>query len=95
MATSLSIFDDNIFEGICKIKYKFRGNDKKCKMFGIKYEYCNYFLKQTSFKVNLIGSKCLCCLKIYQNKFDEKLKERFFIADKISSHGNNKFVSLL
>ena len=29
------------------------------------------------------------------NKFNEKLKQQFFITQKISNHGNNKFILLL
>ena len=35
------------------------------------------------------------CNKNYQQKFDEKLKERFFNTYKFSNHDNNKFVLLL
>ena len=37
----------------------------------------------------------MCCNKIYQYKFDEKLKERFFNTYKFSNHDNNKFILLL
>ena len=37
----------------------------------------------------------MCCYKNYQYKFDEKLKDRFFIAYKFSNHGDNKFILLL
>ena len=48
-------------------------------IFRIKYKYCNYFLEYTNFKNDLIEYKCLCCNKTYQQKFDEKLKERFLM----------------
>ena len=35
-------------------------------------------VEYTNFKDDLILYKCLCCSKNYQQKFDEKLKERFF-----------------
>ena len=35
-------------------------------------------VEYTNFKDDLIECKCLCCNKIYQHKFDEKLKEQFF-----------------
>ena len=38
--------------------------------------------------------KSLYCNKNYQQKFDEKLKERFFNTYKFSNHGNNKFILL-
>ena len=39
--------------------------------------------------------KFLCCNKNFQQKSDEKLKERFFNTFKFYSHDNNKFVLLL
>ena len=39
--------------------------------------------------------KYLCCNKNYQQKFDQKLKERFFNIHKFSNHNNNKFILLL
>ena len=38
---------------------------------------------------------CLCCNFPYQQKFDEKLKERFFNTCKFSNHDNNEFILLL
>ena len=35
-------------------------------------------------------NKYLCCNKNYQQKFDEKLKERFLNTYKFSNHDNNK-----
>ena len=78
MTSSLSNFVNNLFEGIHKIECKYRHNDKKCETCRIKYKYWNCFLEYTNFKDDLIGHKCLCCNKNYQQKFDEKLKERFF-----------------
>ena len=34
---------NDLAEGIHKIKYKYRYNDKKCEYCGIKYKYCNWF----------------------------------------------------
>ena len=48
---------------------------KKCQTGRIKYKYCECFLEYTNFKDDLIGYKCLCCSKKYQQKFDENLKE--------------------
>ena len=59
----------------------------------IYYIYC--FLEYTNFKDDLIRYKCFCCSKNEQKKFDEKLKERFFNAYKVSHHDNNKFILLL
>ena len=37
----------------------------------------------------------MLCNKNYQQKFDEKLKERFFSTYKCSNHDSNKFILLL
>ena len=76
MASSLSNLVNNFSEGIYRTKCKFGHNDKKCETCGIKYKYCNCFLK--IYKDDLIKYKYLCCNKNYQHKFEEKLKERFF-----------------
>ena len=36
--------------------------------------------------------KFLSCSKNYQQKFDEKLKERFFNTYKFPNHDSNKFI---
>ena len=95
MASSLSNFVNNLSEGIHKIKFKYRHNDKKCEICRVKCKYCHCFLKYTNVKDDLIKYKCLCCNKNYQQKFDEKLKERFLNTYKFSSHPNNKFILLL
>ena len=46
--------------------------------------YCDYFLEYTNFKDDLREYKCLNCNKRYRQKFDEKLKERFFKTCKFS-----------
>ena len=67
MARSLSNLVNNLSEGIHKIRCKYRHHDNvKC------------FLKYTNFKNDLIEYKCLRCNKNYQQKLDEKLKERVF-----------------
>ena len=78
MTSSLSNLNNNISEGIHKVKCKHRHDDKKCETCGIKYKYCNFFLEYTNFKDDLIEYKCLCCNKNYQHKFDKKLKKFFF-----------------
>ena len=45
------------------------------------------------FKDDLIVYKCFCCN--YQQKFDKKLKERFFNTYEFSNHDNNKSILLL
>ena len=52
---------------------------KKCETCGIKYKHCDCFLEHANFKDDLIEYKCLSCNKIYQRKFDEKLKGKFLI----------------
>ena len=43
----------------------------------MKYKYCNFFLKYTDFKDDLIEYKYVCCNKNYQQEVAEKLKEQF------------------
>ena len=95
MVSSLSNLVNNLSQGICRIKCKFRKDDKKFETCGIKYNYCNCFLEYTNFKDDLLEYKCLCCNKNYQQKFDEKLKEQFFNTYKFSIHDINKFILLL
>ena len=40
-------------------------------------------------------NKCLCCNKNYHQKFDEKLKKRFFNTDNFSNHDNTTKLNLL
>ena len=68
---------------------------KKCETCGIKYKYCNCFLKYTNFKDDLIEYKFLSCNRIYQWKYDKKLKERFFNTYNFFNYNNNKLIILL
>ena len=68
---------------------------KKYETCRTKYKYCDCFLKYINFKDDLKEYKCLCCNKNYQQKFDERLKERFLNTYKFSKHDNNKFILLL
>ena len=95
MARSLSNLVNNLYEGIHRIKCKYKHDNKKCETCGIEYKYCDCFFEYPNFKNDLIERKCLCCNKNYQNKFDEKLKERYFNTYKSSNHDNNKFILLL
>ena len=95
MASSLSNLSNNLSEAIHKIKCKFGHDDKKCETCRIKYKYCDCFLENTHFNDGLIEYKCLCCNKNDQNKFDEKLKARFFNTYKFFNRDNNKFILLL
>ena len=76
MASSLSNHLNNLSEGIHRIKCKYGHDDIKCETCRNKYKYCNCFLELMNFKDNSIEYKCLCSNKNYQQKFDEKLKER-------------------
>ena len=92
MASSLSNLVNNLSEGIRKIKRKYGHDDKNCETCRMKYKYCHYFVKHANFGNDLLEQKkCLCCNKNYQQKFCEKLKERFLGAYKFSNHDNSKF----
>ena len=54
MASSLSNLVDNLSEGLHRIKCKLEHYDKICETCGIKYKYCDSFLKYTNFKDDLI-----------------------------------------
>ena len=95
MASSLSKLVNNLSKGLHGVKCKLEHDDKKCETCGIKYRHCEYFFEYTNFKDDLTEYKCLSCNKIYQRKFNEKLKERFFNTYAFSNHVNNKFILLL
>ena len=95
MASSLPNLVNNLSEEIQTIKCKFGHYDKKCETCRINYKYCDCFMEYTNFKDDLIECKCWCCNKRYQKKFDEKLKEQFFIIYKFSNNDHSKFISLL
>ena len=76
---SLSNLENNLPEGVHRIKCKFGHDDKKYETYGIKYKYYNCFLEYLNFKDELINYKYLCCNKSFQHKFDEKSKEQFFL----------------
>ena len=92
MASSLSNLLTSLSERIHKIKCKYGHEDKKFETCRTKYEYCDCFLEYKKFKDDLIEYKCSCCNKNYQQKFVEKLKERFFTTCIFSNHGSNKFI---
>ena len=95
MASSLSNLVNNLSEGIDKVKCTYGHDDKKSETCGITYEECDCFLEYANFEDYLIEYKCLCSNKNYQQKFDEKLKERFFNIYRVSNHDNNRLISLL
>ena len=74
MESSLAKLVNNFSGGFHRIKFKIDHNHKKFEAFGIKYNYCDCFLKYRNFKNNLIEYKYLIFNKIYQRKLDEKLK---------------------
>ena len=86
---------NNLSKGVYKVNCKNRHDGKNSNICWIKYKYCNYFLEYTFFKDGLIKHKYLCCNKNYKQKFDEKLKERFFNTFKFSNYEKRKFVLLL
>ena len=50
MVSPLSNFANNLSEGIHIIKCKYQHGNKKCKIGGVKYKYCNCFLEYIHFK---------------------------------------------
>ena len=94
MASALVNYANKLSEEIQNFKCKYRYDDKKCENCRTRYKYCDYFFENASFKNNLIEYKCLCCKKNVYQKFDEKLKKRFFNRYKSSDNDNNKFILL-
>ena len=91
MGSSLS----NLVKEFIKLNVNTDTMIKKCETFRIKFQYCNCFLEYMNFKDDLIEDKCLCCNNNYQQKIDEKQKERFFNTYRFSNHDDNKFILLL
>ena len=54
------------------IKCKYKHDDKKSETCRIKYKHCDCFLE---YKDGLIEYKYLCCIKNYQTRLDQKLKD--------------------
>ena len=54
MVSSLSNLVNNLSQRIQKIKCKFGPDDKRCESSGIKYNYCDCFLKDTNSKDDVI-----------------------------------------
>ena len=75
LASSSSNLIINLSEGLHRIKWISEHDYKKFETCGIKYKYCNCFLEYTDFKDDLIKYKCNT---FYQQKYNEKLKKRFF-----------------
>ena len=68
---------------------------KNVKLAELNISIATVFLEYINFKDDLIEYKYLCCNKTNQQKFDEKLKEKFFNINKFSNHDINKFLLLL
>ena len=68
---------------------------KNVKLAELNISIATVFLEYINFKDDLIEYKYLCCDKTNQQKFDEKLKEKFFNIYKFSNHDINKFLLLL
>ena len=94
MASSLSNLVNNLSQRIHKIKLKYGHDDKKCETCRIKYKFCDCFLELINFKDDLIEYRCLFCNKDYQQKCDEKLKERILNAYKYSNHYNKVYFAV-
>ena len=77
MASSLSNLVNKLSEVIYWIKCKFGHDHKKCETCGIRFKHYDCFLEYANSKDNLIEYKCSSCNRIYQHKFDEKLKTLF------------------
>ena len=82
-------------ERIHTVKCKFGHGDRKCVTCGIKYKHCDCFVEYTTSEDDLVEYRYLFCHRKYQNKFDEKLKERVFNRYKFSNHGSDNFILLL
>ena len=76
MARSWSNLVNNLSEIIRTIKCKYRHSNKKWETCGIKY-VLRLFSWTDKFWRWFNANKCLHCNKNHQQKFDEKLKERF------------------
>ena len=64
------------------------------KIKNVKLVELNISIEYTNLKDNLIEYKLLSCNKIYQQKFDKKLKERFFNTYEFCNHDNDKSILL-
>ena len=54
MTSSLPNLANNLFEGIHRIKCKYKHDDKKCETCGIKYKHCHCFFEYIHFIYDLI-----------------------------------------
>ena len=50
MASSLSDLINNLFEGIRRVKCKYKHDDKECETGRLKYNYCECFLEYMKLK---------------------------------------------
>ena len=89
MASSLSNFVNNIFEGLHRMKYKLGHYDNKCESCGMEYKYCHC---SSICKISRWFNKGLICSKNCRINFDKKVKERLFNPHTFSNGDNNKFI---
>ena len=54
MTSLLSNLINNLFEGINRVKCKYRENDKNCETCRTEYMYCDCFLEYTNFRDDLM-----------------------------------------
>ena len=92
MASPWSNWVNNLFEGIHKIKFKYRNYNNYVNFAELIISIPTVY---KNFKDDLIEYKCLCCNKNYQHKFNEKLMERFINTYKYSKHDSNQVILLL
>ena len=95
MTSSLSNLNENIAEGIHKIKCKYRHDNKEYKECGIKYKDCECYLEYVNVKDDLIVYKGFYCNRNYQKHFEEDLKKQFANTYEFSNIDINKFILLL
>ena len=81
-------------------KFEYGQDNKTCENCGIKYKDCEWCIKYSNVKNDLIECKyniyvCWCCNKNYHKTFDENLMKKFANTYEFSNHGINKFILLL
>ena len=71
MANSLPSLVKSLSEGIQRVKFKYRHDDRKCQTCRIKYRHYDCFFEYAKIKDDLIEYKFLICNRNFQIKFDE------------------------
>ena len=59
MARSLSNLINNLYDGVHKIKCKYKNDDKKCEICGINYKYCDCFREYINFVTKIINKSLM------------------------------------